>query len=194
MGDFVHKTLHMLIFIQLEFEILITEISSRRFLSNFLVYKAKFYTNYKGTSYRGQNFLEWQIFKRLFNIKFWPFSIVIDHNYPDDPNIFYKNFVSHEKVTIANKEWKKKLFSERDHFDFLMDMITIPHSVPINPQQLGNLIILFDLIIFSIFFLNIFVRNFIRIWNIRQKNRRYWLRSPDPKNNFFFLESSIFGQ
>ena len=41
MGDFVHKTLHMVIFIQLEYEIFITEISSRRFLSNFLVYKAK---------------------------------------------------------------------------------------------------------------------------------------------------------
>ena len=35
MGDFVHKTLHLVIFIQLEFKNFISEIPSGRFLSNF---------------------------------------------------------------------------------------------------------------------------------------------------------------
>jgi hypothetical protein len=35
MGGFVHRTSHMVIFIQLEFEIFITEISSRRFFEQF---------------------------------------------------------------------------------------------------------------------------------------------------------------
>ena len=50
-----------------------------------------------------------------------------------------RNFSQKSKLIFQKfvRNWKKNIFSDRDHFDFVLEMLTMPHSIPINPRQLA---------------------------------------------------------